>query len=219
MATGERSHAPVFFLSYAQAATRSLKQNRERNLRVMEFFDELSEHVSGLLGLRAGEDPGFMDRTMTGGQRWTRELLHAAGTCQVFVPLVSPGLVRSPWCAMEWDAFSRREIVRRDDGGPAWESGILPVSWIQTEYDVLPAVVREIQHFAPIRLPNPDYAADYQQEGLYGLLALKSDAYSAVVWRLAQRIVEVYRTHRVTHLVPSGTDSLRNVFTEKEEVA
>ncbi|MEH1127669.1 TIR-like protein FxsC [Micromonospora sp. CPCC 206061] len=215
------SHAPVFFVSYAQFTTQHLEV-QEPNQYVMEFFDELSGNVSQLLGRRTGEYPGFLDRTLVGGQRWTRELFLAAATCQVFVPLVSPGLLRSEWCAMEWDVFSRRKIVRRKGAGPVSESGILPVAWIHTEPDELPSVVSDIQIFSPVGLPDQAFARQYLEDGLFGLRQLGQNVvYRAVVWRLAQRIVQIYRTHRVVPLapVPTGTDGLTNVFANQQEVA
>jgi hypothetical protein len=215
------SHAPVFFVSYAQFTTQHLEV-QEPNQYVMEFFDELSGNVSQLLGRRTGEYPGFLDRTLVGGQRWTRDLFQAAATCQVFVPLVSPGLLRSKWCGLEWDAFSRRKIVRRKGTAPVSESSILPVAWIHTETDELPSVVSDIQIFSPVGLPDPAFARQYLEDGLFGLRQLGQNVvYRAVVWRLAQRIVQIYRTHRVLPLdpVPTGTDGLTNVFANQQEVA
>ncbi|MCW6004259.1 toll/interleukin-1 receptor domain-containing protein [Micromonospora sp. CPCC 205371] len=215
------SHAPVFFVSYAQFTTPHLEV-QEPNQYVMEFFDELSGNVSQLLGRRTGEYPGFLDRTLVGGQRWTRELFLAAATCQVFVPLVSPGLLRSEWCAMEWDVFARRTVVRRKGTGPVSESCILPVVWIHTELDELPPVIRGIQLFSPVGLPDPAYARQYLEDGLFGLRQLgQNPVYRAVVWRLAQRIVQIYRTHRAVPLdpVPTNTDGLTNVFANQQEVA
>jgi hypothetical protein len=179
----------------------------------MRLFDELSDHVSELVGRPTGADPGFMDRALDGGERWTRELLTAAGTCQVFIPLISKPYVDSEWCGTEWDAFSRRRIVRRADGSTDHETGIVPVTWAPTDAESLPAVVRDIQRFSPGGMPDPDIAAQYQHEGVYGLLTMGLEAaYRAVVWRLAQRVVAIHRSHWVERRVPNGTHQLRNVF-------
>jgi TIR domain len=199
--------APLFFLSHASGKKARNPQN------VMRLFDDLSAHVSELVGLPAGSDPGFMDRTLNGGERWTSELLEAAGTCQVLVSLISPAYVRSKWCGMEWDAFSRRKIVRRADGEPDFETGIVPVIWLPMESSTLPPAVRGVQWFSPQRLPDPAVSAQYHQEGMYGLLSMNLDqAYRAVVWRLAQRVVAIYHSHWVEPLIPAGADALRNVF-------
>lgn len=212
------AEAPLFFLSYAHSAEHRHipAAPREANAKVQEFFLDLSEHVGELVGRPAGSDPGFMDSTMAGGQRWTPELLDAAGRCQVFVPLISPSLVGSAWCGMEWDAFSRRRIVKRRDDSSDHETGIVPITWSPTGADP-PKVVRDIQRFHPAKLPDAAIAAQYQQEGIYGLLAMNlTTAYRMVVWRLAQHIVNIHYRQWVEPLVPSGPHELRNVFDEQE---
>lgn len=224
MASGEYevdSHAPVFFLSYGRAAWPHVGPVRELNRYVLELFDELSAHVGELVGRLPGADPGFMDRTLPGGERSTEELFQAAATCQVFVPLISSSLVHSEWCAMEWDVFSRRKVLRRN-GRRDLETAILPVVWTPTQVADLPAVIRSVQLFSPSRLPNPDYAAQYFEDGLYGLRTMGlGDAYRAVVWRLARRIVEIHYTHLVEPLepIPTDTDGLRKDFGSMEEGA
>jgi hypothetical protein len=81
--------APLFFLSYAHS------QRRESNPYVARLFDDLSMHVNEMVPYGNRGDPGFMDRSMGGGERWSRELLTAAGTCQVFVALISGPYVAS----------------------------------------------------------------------------------------------------------------------------
>lgn len=211
--------APLFFLSYAHAAgPRAVAAApREANAKVQRFFVDLSEHVSELVGRSAGADPGFMDSTMSGGERWTPELLNAAGRCQVFVPLISPSLFTSTWCGMEWDAFSRRRVIRLRDGGAGHRTGIVPVTWSPTSADP-PKVVRDIQRFHPAKLPDPAIATQYQQEGVYGLLAMNMEtAYQMVVWRLAQHIVNIQSQLRVEPLVPKTEHELRNAFEDRED--
>lgn len=215
------SRGPVFFLSYRHSRFQHTTGIREPNRFVMEFFDDLSDNVSELLGRLSGEDAGFMDRLLEGGQRWTPELFQAASTCQIFVPLISPGLLRSEWCGMEWDLFSRRKVFRRGGDGPTTETCILPVVWIPTDHSTLPTVMRGIQRFAPVGLPNINVATMYVRDGLFGLRQMGEDAaYRAVVWRLAQRIADLTRTHRVGPLepFPTSTDDLRDVFQERTEV-
>jgi hypothetical protein len=212
--------APLFFLSYALpgAPRNSPSPPHELAGNVLRLFDDLSTDVNELVGRAVGADPGFMDRIMGGGRRWTPELLRAAGTCQVFVPLISPTMVGSEWCAMEWDAFSRRTILNRQRGKPANETGIVPLTWSHTEPDELPGVMSKIQRFYPGRLPNADVAALYQEEGVYGMLRLGHEqGYRAVVWRLAQRVVEIHRSHWVAPRIPSSADELRNVFLREGE--
>ncbi|MFC0532768.1 TIR-like protein FxsC [Phytohabitans kaempferiae] len=204
----------MFFLSYAHGNQQFLESGYEADRYVLELYKELSGNVAELVGRLPGWSPGFMDRSMDGSQRWTPELLRAAATCQVFVPLISPSLLTSRWCAMEWDLFSRRRI---DSGDGRTETAILPVAWAPTDFASLPRVVREVQFFSPLPLPDLDYAAQYQQEGVVGLHKLSlHTTYRAVVWRLAQRIVAISRAHRVEPLddLPEPAE-LRDVFREE----
>ena len=161
------------------------------NQPVVRLFDDLSMHVDQLVGSPTGVDPGFMDRSMVGGTRWAPEVLAAAGTCHVFIPLISSGYVESRWCAKEWDVFSGRNVGRRPSDSSGNKTAILPVIWSPMLEDQLPPVVRELQFFLPQQLKDPDIAQRYLAEGVYGLLALNDEAaYQAVVWRLARRIVD-----------------------------
>ncbi|MGN9906274.1 TIR-like protein FxsC [Phytohabitans sp. LJ34] len=199
---------PLFFMSYAHiTATRD---------EVARFFEDFSTDISELLGRVVGAYPGFMDTVMGGGERWSPELLRAAGTCQVFVPLLSASLITSDWCGMEWHAFARRTRVRRADGRPDNATGIVPVRWSPIEPGDLPDVVRGIQWFTPARLPDQKIVEAYEREGLLGLLRLGMEKeYRAVVWRLAQHVMSIFRSHWVTSLIPEGPEELRNVFRDR----
>ncbi|MFC0006264.1 TIR-like protein FxsC [Micromonospora siamensis] len=209
------TRAPLFFLSYSRPPFR--RSTPGATDPVLRFFEDLSVHVSELVGPETGVDAGFMDSAMTGGERWTPELLRAAGTCQVFVPLLSSALIGSAWCGMEWDAFSRRRLVPQGGGGPGHATAIVPVTWSPTDDARLPRVVRDIQRFSPTPMPDPDIVRQYEREGVYGLLTMRMEnAYQAVAWRLAQRIVEIHRSFRVEPRVPAGFGELRNLFAGEE---
>jgi len=180
---------------------------------VVRLFDDLSMHVDQLMGSPTGVDPGFMDRSMEGGSRWAREVLAAAGTCHVFIPLISSGYVESKWCAMEWDAFSRRNVGRRSSDSSESRTAILPVTWSPMLEDQLPPTVRELQFFLPQQLKDPDIAQRYLTEGVYGLLALNDQvAYQAVAWRLALRVVNAYHAYYVEPKIPMDPQQLRESF-------
>lgn len=212
--------APVFFLSYARRHPRLPEAPRDLNNEALQLYVELSKHVYELLGLPAGCDAGFMDGEMDGGQEWSRELAHAVGHCQVFVPLVSPHYLSSKWCAREWSAFTRRRRRPRPGARPsAGDTPIIPVLWSFVETEQLPAEIKEVQLFTPARLPQRDIAALYREEGLYGLLNLGDvgkQAYDAVVWRLAQKIVAAYGLHYVEPEEIDDLASLRSRFGEGE---
>ncbi|WBB91037.1 TIR-like protein FxsC [Verrucosispora sp. WMMC514] len=187
--------APLFFVSYAviKAPLRAPGGRREANTNALRLFTELSIHVNALVSRQAGADPGFINRTMRGGEKWTPELLEAVGTCQVFVALLSPAYLDSEWCAMEWELFAGRAVTRRD-GRPTRETCIVPVCWAQEDTCEPPD---GLQWFSPEGTPDENVVPRYHQEGLYGLLSMNDAASDVVIWKLAQRIVELTRSHWV----------------------
>lgn len=205
---------PIFFLSYARARSiRSSAGPHDVNRFVVRLFDDLSRYVDQLLGPPTGVDPGFMDRSMEGGTRWAPEVLAAAGTCHVFIPLISSRYVESKWCAREWDAFSRRNVVRRLADSSGNKTAILPVRWSPMREDKLPPMVRELQFFLPQQLRDPDITQRYLADGVYGLLALDDHAdYQAVAWRLARGIVDAYHEYHVEPKVHTDPRQLRESF-------
>jgi TIR domain len=212
-----RPRAPLFFLSYAHAAwQRSQGAHPEPNQRVAEFFDDLSENVAQLVARPPGADPGFMDRGIPGGTRWTPELLEAVGTCQVFVALLSDPYVSSEWCGMEWYAFSQRTVTRRAGDGIGHQTGIIPVIWTPVPETRLPKVVRAVTRFSPRGLADANIPARYETDGVFGLKYTGPDGfYQGVVWRLAQRIAEFHFGHVVQPRVMRERD-LRDIFRESQ---
>jgi len=207
---------PIFFLSYAGA--RPIRTSpagpRDVNQHVVRLFDDLSMHVGQLLGSPTGVDPGFMDRSMEGGTRWATEVLAAAGTCHVFIPLISSSYVESKWCAMEWDAFWRRNVIRRTSDSSGSQTVILPVIWLPMPENQLPPVIRELQFFQlQQQLKDSDIAQRYLDEGVYGLLTVNDEAaYRVVAWRLARWIVEAYHAYHVEPWIPTDPRQLRESF-------
>jgi hypothetical protein len=185
----------MFFLSYAHA---SPLPSREANRHVIKFFDDLSENVSWLVSRATGEDPGFMDRSMQPGSRWTPELLHSLGTCQVFVALVAAPYLTCRWCGMEWYGFAQRPVLRQRAAVSARQTAILPVIWAPYPHDRTPAIVAQVQRFSPDGLPVIDLAARYEQYGVLGLMQMRRwPSYRAVVWELAKEIRDLNDSHWV----------------------
>jgi hypothetical protein len=182
--------APVFFLSHAYG---SRAADPTSDPYLTRFFADLTTHVNELIALAPGQDPGFLTTSYEGGQRWESEILAAVGSCQVFVGLLSAPYLRSPWCAAEWDAFSRRRLVARPGAsGRPGTTAMLPVIWAPFRDDALPTEVATLQRFEPESPPDPGFLDRYHNEGLRGLLAYGAeDVYGFVVWRLAQRIAAV----------------------------
>jgi TIR domain len=208
-----RPRAPLFFLSYAHTARRPARAGP--NQWIVKFFDDLSENVAELVARPAGADPGFMDRSIPGGTRWTEELLAAVGSCQVFVALLSGPYLASEWCGREWYAFSQRKVNSRAVNGVATQTGIIPVIWTTpAPADQLPGVVSNVQRFSPSSLPDAETAERYETDGVYGLMRLRQDLhYEVVVWRLAQHIAEFHFAHVVESQV-LRKDDLRDIFRE-----
>ena len=180
---------PVFFMSHSRFRDPdgpAVEQSRPApHLRL---FRDLWYHVGELIGPPIGVDPGFVDDKMRGGSPWDESLVAAVGNCRVFVPLLSQSYTGSRWCAKEWHAFAAR-----DPRGDA----VLPVLWLPIDEAELPPVIRRIQLFNVSEMVDSNIARRYCSEGLYGLLSMGSEDYDIVAWRLAQRIAELSRAHRI----------------------
>jgi hypothetical protein len=59
---------------------------------------------------------------------------------------------------MEWDAFWRRDVIRRPSDSSGSRTAILPVTWSPMLEDQLPPAVRELQFFLPQQLTDPNIA-------------------------------------------------------------
>ena len=204
--------APVFFLSYARP-----KRSKTREIilpdateRFAILYRDLTSNVVDLVASRTGLDPGFMDTELEGGFRWRKELLTNLGTCQVFVPLLTTSYVRtSPWCAMEWDLYTRRK-ARTADGKPIDQPPILPVFWAPVP-PPLPTEIAEVQRFVAPGLPDRIREL-YRAEGIVGLYRIDRGAYDAVVWSLAREISRLYHSYVVEPLHLGDTRGLRRQF-------
>ena len=138
--------------------------------------------------------------------RWPPALLRAVGTCQVFVALLSAGYFTSTWCGQEWYAFSQRTVH-----GPPDSRNIAPVIWAPIYEDNVPSTVSSVQRFWPANLIDPDIAACYEREGIYGLHRMSKDFYRMVIWKLAQEIANMYYHHNAIPKILNESD-LQNPF-------
>jgi hypothetical protein len=204
---------PPFLLSYARAKgpVRPPEFVADANESVERLFMDLSNRVAQLIPLPAGRDPGFMDRSLEAGERWSDELLQNLSTCRVFVALLSdPYLHRSRWCAMEWDLFARRQVRRVRDTGRDYGTPILPILWTPMEQPV-PGVVAAVQRFVPSGVP-PEYRHIYVSEGVLGMSHVHNDAYKAIVWKIARQIQIILSSFQVEPIVQPTTAGLRQSF-------
>ncbi|MDG6106401.1 toll/interleukin-1 receptor domain-containing protein [Dactylosporangium aurantiacum] len=206
--------APLFFLSYARMTRlrRGPIAQPDPNLRVKQLFTDLSSHLNNLVYRETGADPGFMDLAMTGGEEWRPELLHAVGTCQVFVALLSPAYMKSEYCALEWNAFTERPIHRRPGAPGHHETSVIPVVWLPSQSGTVPAAINKIQRFTPQRLPDENLAQQYADEGLYGLLTLGAEGTDGIILRLAQQIRDLCWSHQVERRVLPDTKNISRTF-------
>jgi len=199
-------NAPAFFLSYARAPI------ADANDFVKQFFRDLRGDISHLLALKPGDLSGFMDRNLEAGTQWEPELLKMAGTCRVFVALLSePYLFRSKWCAMEWDLFSKRTVAQRKAavGGSDFSRAVLPVIWAPITSPI-PFRVNRVQWFVP-DLPEP-MTNLYHNDGVLGAMKIDQGAYRAITWKLALEIQKAIATYEVTPIHLLNSDGLRRSF-------
>lgn len=129
---------------------------------------------------------------------WTDELIHAVGTCQVLVALLTARYLRSQWCRMEWHAFSMRTVRAlrgRDSSSP--QSCIIPVIWAPFR-SAPPEHISSALIFLPKGEPNPRTLGHYQKNGVFGLMQMGGlqDSYQIVVWQLAISIASIYHSQR-----------------------
>jgi hypothetical protein len=176
---------PLFFLSYARLG------QGESDRAVTEFFNDLSRDVKVLVSRRPGADPGFMDRSIRSGQRWTDELLWAIGNCDVFVPLLCLPYTSSRWCGMEWYAFSHRK--GSSEAAHSQPAAIIPIIWAPFSEAQMSPAIGKVQRFSPGDMLGDNVQAEYEQHGVSGLMWLmRTVPYRWVVWRLA---LEIARYH------------------------
>lgn len=204
---------PTFYLSYAriQQVRRSAAPQAEANRYVRRFFEDLSMNIGELLGLGVNERPGYVDLTADGGELWQEQVLHAAGSCQVFVSLLSPTYVRSPWCAREWHLFARRQATRRADGSAAHSTGFVPLHWVPMA-DPPPPAIAKVNAFGGDL--DPRVRNIYHQNGIYGLLTTRQEAeYAQIVWRIAMHIMRMVSEQWIAPDVPASIEGLKDTFT------
>jgi len=205
---------PVFFVSYAHADPGAGAADRAGDdQHVWRFYEDLSRHVRQLLGLRTGTAPGFIDHSMKGGERWEGAILAAVRTASVLVALVSADYLQSPWCAREWDAFSRRRAARKD-GRPGGENAttVVPVTWSPVPSTYMPPTIQSVHRFGPNAPGTADLRASYEQNGIYGLLVRNSPLYDTVVWDLARHVADLFYTFDVAFGAELTTAELHATF-------
>jgi hypothetical protein len=215
----ETPDAPLFFVSYRRSfiPDRPTVAGRPYGKEVLQFFDDLTDDVGELIGAPLNYKPGYLDRADSFGTEWERQLLTAIGTCQVLVCLLSEPLLRdSEWCAREWHAFARREIIRDPALAREHQRAIVPVIWMPLHPTLeLPKRVSQIGIYFPPGLPDPGYETAYRENGLLGLIRSgQHTAYRAIVWKIAMHVDHVRRSCLVRPDVPADSSILSTDFEE-----
>jgi transcriptional regulator with XRE-family HTH domain len=200
--------APIFYLGYAHARRPDAAGPGPSSALVQQLRDDVAEHVGELLALPYGQTVGFLDLRPRAGESWNEQIRHAIGTCHVYVPLISPRYLASPWSRYEWDAFAARAVKSTTVA----QSAIIPVSWTAVDRTTLPPAIRRIQSFTPNPAP-PGVVDAYLSDGLYGIMQMRLDReYEVIVWRLAQRIVDIAAHYDVEQSIPDDTADLGPSF-------
>lgn len=201
----------VFFVSHATASD---------NAPFETFFKDLSRDVEQLVE-RGRVDVGFIDRDMRAGDDWERKILDAAGTCQVFVPLLSAPFFASEYCGKEFEAFCLRRTWRRADKTAMDEAKcVLPVIWAPTRNE--PSAMSRFQRFTPDSYDDHELAHYYEQHGIFGLLQHERETgfrYRGTVWCIALEIQRLVEEYWVEPDVPLDSAGLRNAFDEGGKAA
>ncbi|MFC8834248.1 TIR-like protein FxsC [Streptomyces griseoincarnatus] len=176
---------PFFFLSYAHTP-RWGPDSGDPDHWVHMFFRDLCDHIYQLTDLPAGTPAGFIDRELRSDEGWEAKLSENLANCRVLVPLFSPRYFASETCGKEWYAFNERVLHARATGD-ASTTAIVPALWTRVDANVLPDSVRHLH------LLQESFGDRYTAGGIYGLIKLRRlrDEYEEVVFRLAQRIVQV----------------------------
>jgi len=203
-----------FFLSYGRTREDipQVAEEYSPDQQVHQFFNDLTVNISQLITLPIGMRHGFMDRTMRGGVNWSGELLHALGTCQILVALLSPKYLSSEWCRKEWNAFEQRNIRALGQGVSPRQGCIIPVKWVPYPENLLPPRISADMIFSPDDQPQRDVPDLYRQHGVFGLKRMgQNTSYGIIVWQLAMDISRVYYGQYVAFKEFKPED-LRDIF-------
>jgi hypothetical protein len=158
------------------------------------FLDELRDAISIRTGVPR-DQTRFIDTAMDVGGRWSKQIIHALATCQVFMPIYSPSYPTSDFCGREWTVFARR-LRAAATGQEA--NAIVPVLWTPVT-DIAGWISKP--PFGPIQYVSGH--ADYHQYRDRGIYGLNDDERKKVAFYLAGRVAEAYRDDPVPPADPT----------------
>ena len=177
-----------FYFSYAQP---------DRGRYIERFYHDLSELVATRRALPRDE-AGFFDAAeVQVGSDWSKAIAKALGTCQTFVPLLSPSYFKSEHCGKEWAIFRDRidDLLRSSIGGLDRPLLMLPVLWKPPSMpSEIPLAIADIQY------ASPDFPEVYVREGLLALIKRRGkyqDEYREFLWQFADKLLAAGRFWRL----------------------
>ncbi|MFC4035704.1 TIR-like protein FxsC [Streptomyces polygonati] len=192
---------PYGFLSYGRTP-QVPDTHRPPDSGLIRLHDKLSEDVMALTDLQMGRTAVYLDRRTMLGSQWKDELKRHLAECQVLIPVLSPRLFASRWCAVEWQCFELRQQLQRDKGAFT-RNAIVPVLWIPMDHKEIPSPYADVQY------THEGMGHSYEGSGLYGLLSNgRHTTFNRVIYQLARHIVEVAVSARLEPCDPALFDDL-----------
>lgn len=192
---------PYGFLSYGRNPGVPGRK-RPPNEKLSRFRDLLSEHLGELTDLDGGVEAVYFDQRIPLGEGWEGDLKKQLARCQVLVPVLSPRLFTSKWCAVEWECFERRQQLQRERG-TFTRNAIVPVLWTPLRRDQIPPPYCDVQY------THEDLNPAYFDLGLLGLHNRgRHKVFNEVAYQLAEKIVEVAVSARLEPCDPGTFDDL-----------
>lgn len=174
---------PYFLISYPHTPRNGEGSERDPDLLVSKFCDDLSRCVEELTWRPERTHVGILDRAVWFGDDWETGLPEALCTCRVLVPLYSPRYFQSIHCGKEWSAFADQPSIPGTTARQA--PPIVPAIWEPVDLkSVDSAAVRAV----PVEYFGLESYEAHGIEGIINLAAYRAD-YTAVVRELARRIV------------------------------
>jgi len=113
------------------------------------------------------------------GEPWPPDLARALATCDVFIPLCSPGYFTSEPCLREWGY-----VAERFSRLPGEKERVRPLLWSPGP------VLEHVRNLPSLSLPRVNKPA-YYKHGLRALRQHMRDKYAQLVEQLAERFVEL----------------------------
>ncbi len=210
-----------FFFSYARA---------NNDTFLLRFFNDLSQKVRDLRGLKKEAPVGFFDQQIERGEEWDMKVALALRESKVMVCIYSPAYFLSEECGKEWQVFQmrrekyRQELQAQGAAAPTLPPLIKGVVWVIGMPKSLNPTIKSSQY------KSGDPNSDLNKEGLKYILekiGRKKDEYKQFIHELGKEIVQAadaYTLPDLDHLlsyrtVPSAFASQATPAAQKADAA